>query len=316
LRVILEGSLRHFTAGELLLLLGQNKHTGTLDAKLGDARARLAFRDGRVAWAEASGAGDLAAIIALLMSWREGDFWFLDDVAVPEGIAPLAVDIAPLVAAAEQRAAEEARLLKLFPDEQIAFRVVGQPQGDVQLRPEEFAVLFQIGPGRTLAQLRADAGRPAVELYAVVARLQAARLIEVVQDAGATQSTRKIPALTNLKPLTETKPAPIGTLTADDGTMHPLLEEVTTIGRTTANAIALPDGSVSSTHARVIRTAEGFVLEDTGSRNGTFVNSEKVAGSRVLADGDTVRFGKVLLTFNVAVETRRKDTTQPELKHS
>ena len=47
---------------------------------------------------------------------------------------------------------------------------------------------------------------------------------------------------------------------------------------------------------------------------GTFVNSEKVAGTRVLVDGDTVRFGKVLLTFNMAVETRRKDTTQPELK--
>jgi pSer/pThr/pTyr-binding forkhead associated (FHA) protein len=316
LRVILEGSLRHFTAGELLSLLGHNKHTGTLDAKLGEARARLAFRDGRVAWAEATGARDLGEIVTLLMSWREGDFWFLDDVAMPEGVTPLAIDIAPLVAAAEQRAAEEQRLLSLYPDEQMAFRVVGQPQGDVKLKSEEFAVLFQIGPGRTLAQLRADANRPAVELYGIVARLQAAKLIEVVEDPDATQSTRKIPALANVKPVTENKQAPIGTLTADDGTMHPLLEEVTTIGRTAANAIALPDGSVSSTHARVVRTPEGFVLEDSGSRNGTYVNSEKVAGKRVLADGDTVRFGKVLLTFNVAVETKRKDTTQPELNRS
>jgi hypothetical protein len=314
LRVILEGTLRHFTAGELLSLLGQNKHTGTLDAKLGDARARLAFRDGRVAWAEATGARDLGEIVALLMSWREGDFWFLDDVAMPEGVTPLAVDITPLVAAAEQRAAEEQRLLALYPDEGMTFRVAGQPQGDVKLKPEEFGVLFQIGPGRTLAQLRADAARPAVELYAIVARLQAAELIEVVTDPEATQNTRKIPALANVTPLSASKPAPIGTLTADDGTMHPLLEEVTTIGRTAANSIALPDGSVSSTHARVVRTAEGFVLEDSGSRNGTFVNSEKVAGKRLLADGDTVRFGKVLLTFNVAVETSRKDTTQPEMK--
>jgi hypothetical protein len=310
LRVILEGSLRHFTAGELLSLLGQNKHTGTLDAKLGEARARLAFRDGRVVWAEGTGARDLDEIIVLLMSWREGDFWFLDDVAMPEGVTPLAVDIAPLVAAAEQRAAEEERLLELYPDEQMAFRVVGQPQGDVKLKPDEFAVLFQIGPGRTLAQLRSDANRPLVELYAIVARLQAAKLIEVVEDPDATQSTRKIPVLASAQP------APIGTLTADDGTMHPLLEEVTTIGRTATNAVALPDGSVSSTHARVMRTAEGFVLEDLGSRNGTFVNSEKVAGKRVLADGDTIRFGKVLLTFNLAVETKRKDTTQPEMKVS
>ena len=52
--MILEGSLRHFTAGELLSLLAGNKHTGTLDVKQGEARMRLAFRDGRVAWAEGS----------------------------------------------------------------------------------------------------------------------------------------------------------------------------------------------------------------------------------------------------------------------
>src|SRR5205809_545944 len=96
--------------------------------------------------------------------------------------------------------------------------------------------------------------------------------------------------------------------------MHPLLEEITTIGRTATNVIALPDGSVSSTHARVARTAEGFVIEDMGSRNGTFVNSEKISAKRLLADGDIVRLGKVLLTFNVAVETIRRDTTKPQLK--
>ena len=309
MRVILEGSLRHFTAGELLSLLAGNKHTGTLDAKQGEARARLALRDGRVAWAEATGARDLAEVVALLSGWREGEFWFLDDVAVPDGVTPLAVDIMPLVEAAEERIAEEQRLLKLYPDEQTAFRVTNRPPGDVSLKPEEFQVLFQIGTGRTLAQLRIDSKRPPVELYGIVARLQAAKLIEEVADAESTAKTTKS------KPVTAAKQrAPIGTLTADDGTMHPLLEEVTTIGRTPSNAIVLPDGSVSSNHARVIRGPEGFAIEDAGSRNGTYVNSEKVTGKRALADGDTVRFGKVLLTFNVAIETKRQDTTQPELK--
>jgi len=310
LRVILEGTLRHFTASELLSLLAQHRHTGTLDAKQGEARARLAFRDGRVAWAEASGADTLADIVALLVSWREGDFWFLDDAAVPEGVTPLALDVMPLVEAAEARAAEEQRLLGLYPNEQVVFRVNSKPQGDVSLRPEEFPVLFAIGAGKSLAQLRAELNRPAVELYAIVARLHAANLIEAAGGAPLEAGdTRKIPALT----IAPSKPAPIGTLTADDGTMHPLLEEITTIGRTASNAIALSDGSVSSSHARVVRTAEGFVLEDVGSRNGTYVNSEKVT-KRALADGDTVRFGKVLLTFNVAVETKRQDTTQPEMK--
>ena len=314
LRVILEGTLRHFTASELLSLFAQRRHTGTLDVKQGEARARLAFRDGRVAWAEATGADSLPDIVALLVGWREGDFWFLDDAAVPDGATPLAADVLPLVEAAEARAAEEQRLIGLYPNEQIVFRVNSKPQGDVSLRPEEFPVLFAIGGGKSLAQLRAELNRPAVELYAIVARLHGAKLIEAVGGGGESGDTRKIPALT-VAPR-PAAPAPIGTLTADDGTMHPLLEDVTTIGRTPANAIALADGSVSSNHARVIRTADGFVLEDVGSRNGTYVNSEKVAGRRALADGDIVRFGKMLLTFNVAVETKRQDTTQPEMKRS
>ena len=105
----------------------------------------------------------------------------------------------------------------------------------------------------------------------------------------------------------------IGTLTADDGTMHPLLEETSTIGRTPANAIALRDGSVSANHARVERTAEGFVIEDIGSRNGTYVNSEKLSGKRLLADGDLLRLGKIILTFNIAADLKRKQSTEREM---
>jgi pSer/pThr/pTyr-binding forkhead associated (FHA) protein len=313
LRVILEGSLRHFPASELLGLLAENKHTGTLDAKEGDgeARARLAFRDGRVAWAEATGASDLPAVVALLVRWEDGEFWFLDDAAVPDGVTPLTIDVLPLVEAARQRAAEEQRLLKLYPDEEMAFRVTNRPQGDVSLKAEEFQVLFQIGTGKTLAQLLADSKRPRVELYTIVARLQAAKLVEPIAAVEATAKT--MPG----KPVTAAKQsAPIGTLTADDGTMYPLLEDVTTIGRTPSNAVALPDGSVSSNHARVLRSADGFLIEDVGSRNGTYVNSERVSGKRALLDGDVLRLGKVLLTFNVAVETKKQSTTTPELKSS
>jgi pSer/pThr/pTyr-binding forkhead associated (FHA) protein len=108
-------------------------------------------------------------------------------------------------------------------------------------------------------------------------------------------------------------PLPIGTLTADDGTMHPLLEETSTIGRTPANTIVLPDGSVSGRHARVDRTAEGFVIEDAGSRNGTYINSEKLSEKRLLADGDLVRLGKIILTFNLAADLKRKQSTEREM---
>lgn len=105
----------------------------------------------------------------------------------------------------------------------------------------------------------------------------------------------------------------VATLTADDGTMHPLLEETSTIGRTAANAIALRDSSVSAKHASVVRTPEGFVIEDLGSRNGTFVNGEKLTEKRFLVEGDLVRLGKVILTFNLAADVQRKQSTEREM---
>ena len=105
----------------------------------------------------------------------------------------------------------------------------------------------------------------------------------------------------------------VATLTSDNGTMHPLLEETSTIGRTASNAIALRDGSVSAHHARVIRTAEGFMIEDLGSRNGTFVNSEKLTEKRLLAEGDLVRLGKIILTFNLASDVQKRQSTEREM---
>jgi pSer/pThr/pTyr-binding forkhead associated (FHA) protein len=105
----------------------------------------------------------------------------------------------------------------------------------------------------------------------------------------------------------------VATLTADDGVMHPLLEESSTIGRTAANAIALRDPSVSAKHARIVRGAGGFTIEDLSSRNGTYVNSEKLSEKRLLAEGDLVRLGKIILTFNLASNVQRKQSTEREM---
>ena len=51
------------------------------------------------------------------------------------------------------------------------------------------------------------------------------------------------------------------------------------------------DLDVSSRHAAIVRKAEGFVLQDLGSRNGTFVNGRRISGDTVLTDGDVIGFG-------------------------
>ena len=64
-----------------------------------------------------------------------------------------------------------------------------------------------------------------------------------------------------------------------------------TIGRDAACDLCLEDDAVSRVHARVTRLVDdSFVIEDLGSTNGTFVNSEPVR-RRVLRSGDRIHVG-------------------------
>jgi pSer/pThr/pTyr-binding forkhead associated (FHA) protein len=56
------------------------------------------------------------------------------------------------------------------------------------------------------------------------------------------------------------------------------------------------DGMVSKRHASISMAGGGFVIKDLGSTNGVWVNKQKV-GSAELHDGDEVRLGSTLLTF-------------------
>src|SRR5688572_31943581 len=51
------------------------------------------------------------------------------------------------------------------------------------------------------------------------------------------------------------------------------------------------DLDVSSRHAAIVRKPEGFVVQDLGSRNGTFVNGTRITADTVLHDGDIIGFG-------------------------
>ena len=51
------------------------------------------------------------------------------------------------------------------------------------------------------------------------------------------------------------------------------------------------DLDVSSRHAAIVRKTEGFVLQDLGSRNGTFVNGKRINADTLLKGGDVIGFG-------------------------
>jgi pSer/pThr/pTyr-binding forkhead associated (FHA) protein len=55
---------------------------------------------------------------------------------------------------------------------------------------------------------------------------------------------------------------------------------------------------VSRLHAQFERVEQDWTVVDDGlSRNGTFVNGERLTGRRRLNDGDAIRFGETTVTF-------------------
>jgi DNA-binding CsgD family transcriptional regulator len=71
------------------------------------------------------------------------------------------------------------------------------------------------------------------------------------------------------------------------------------IGRSPSADVHLEwDGEVSSLHAQIEVVRDECTLVDEGlSRNGSFVNGERVSGRHHLRDGDTIRIGQTLVLF-------------------
>jgi S1-C subfamily serine protease len=51
------------------------------------------------------------------------------------------------------------------------------------------------------------------------------------------------------------------------------------------------DLDVSSRHAAIITKPDGLVLQDLGSKNGTYLNGKRIEADRLLSDGDVIGFG-------------------------
>jgi hypothetical protein len=76
---------------------------------------------------------------------------------------------------------------------------------------------------------------------------------------------------------------------------------VASIGRSTGNTVALPwDTEVSRLHAELERLGDEWTVSDDGlSRNGTFVNGQRISGRHRLRDGDVLRAGRTTIAYVV-----------------
>lgn len=83
---------------------------------------------------------------------------------------------------------------------------------------------------------------------------------------------------------------------AQAGERFSLAPGVTRLGRHPDSEIMLDDITVSRRHVEIERTAEGYVVSDVGSLNGTYVNQERVDRA-VLRHGDELQIGKFRLVL-------------------
>jgi len=72
-----------------------------------------------------------------------------------------------------------------------------------------------------------------------------------------------------------------------------VISQPLTIGREADCDVVIPDRQVSRYHARVIPQEEGVLLEDLGSKNGTFCNGEKILEAEFIQDGAVLQIALV-----------------------
>jgi len=92
-----------------------------------------------------------------------------------------------------------------------------------------------------------------------------------------------------------------------------------TIGRGTGNDVALEwDTEVSRLHAELELLGGEWTVSDDGlSRNGSFLNGQRISGRQRLRDGDVLRVGRTLIAYRVPESADSSPTaaagSRPEL---
>lgn len=76
------------------------------------------------------------------------------------------------------------------------------------------------------------------------------------------------------------------------GKVYPLDKGEMFVGRDLSNDIVINDPEISRRHARLFQQGNGYVLEDLGSTNGSFVNGQRLVGPNILRPGDSITFGE------------------------
>jgi DNA-binding CsgD family transcriptional regulator len=93
-------------------------------------------------------------------------------------------------------------------------------------------------------------------------------------------------------------PAYLEVWTPEGAQLVPLEAARVTVGRAETNDVAVPgDRRASRLHAVLERLPAGWLVRDLSSRNGTFVNGERVDRDRPIHPGDEIQVGNTRLVY-------------------
>ncbi len=84
------------------------------------------------------------------------------------------------------------------------------------------------------------------------------------------------------------------------GTIYDIKEDTITIGRDESATICIANSSTSRNHAEVFIIGNMCFIKDLDSRNGTFVNNEKI-NEELLQEGDCITIGGIDLIFETGI---------------
>ena len=78
---------------------------------------------------------------------------------------------------------------------------------------------------------------------------------------------------------------------------YPIMDTIVPVGRDPANRIVLTDRSVSRFHFRLYQSGSEYLIQDVGSRFGTFINGKRLTSPAVLRPGNWIRVGNYRLFY-------------------
>ncbi len=82
-----------------------------------------------------------------------------------------------------------------------------------------------------------------------------------------------------------------------------LMDGANVIGRAADATIQIVSPGISRYHARVLVAAGGATVQDIESKNGTYLNGQRITGSHPLTEGDRIQLGSLVMTFTIATAT-------------